>query len=166
MCNPELEDEHHPSTQSLSLLGMGERIREVKVRKFMGWDKGSFIAKSKAAHTSKAKFSTFHQQADVQPFPRKQGFVLYNDLFERQMPFCQSHASSFFFSTAFIAVEISPQSSWVCCPDCVPCQFLEYPSLPIGREMSETRKFSVLYKHCSEITLEYFQHYFHHQYKT
>lgn len=33
---------------------MGWRIRKVKVRKFMGWDKDSLTGKAKAAHTSKA----------------------------------------------------------------------------------------------------------------
>ena len=172
-----LEDKHHPSTWSLSPFRVGERIRKVKVRKFMGWDKGSLIGKSKAACTSKGKwhsFSTFYQQADVQPFPGKQGSILYNGFFGRQMPLSQSRAPSFFFPPAFIAeynimsYGVSPQSISISCPGCVPCQFLEHPSLLSGREIPETWKSSVLYKHCSEITkmLECFQHYFHHKSKT
>ena len=34
---------------------MGERIRRVKIRKLVGWDKDSLVGKAKAARTSKAK---------------------------------------------------------------------------------------------------------------
>jgi len=34
---------------------MGERIRKVKVRKLVGWDKESLIGKVKTVHANKAK---------------------------------------------------------------------------------------------------------------
>lgn len=54
---------HHTATHSLPLLPArwdGERIRKVKVRHIMGWDKGSLTGKAKVMYTRK-------QKAGVQP---------------------------------------------------------------------------------------------------
>lgn len=45
----------YPATRSPPHSGPGLRIRRVKVRKLVRWDKGSSIGKAKAEHTSEAK---------------------------------------------------------------------------------------------------------------
>lgn len=63
-----------------------ERIRRVKARKLLGWDKDSLIRESKSCAHQQSKtrneFSAAHGQAGVQPSPGEQGPITCNGEWE------------------------------------------------------------------------------------
>lgn len=69
-------------------VGWGKRIRRVKVREFIGWDKDSLIVKAKAGHARKTRnsFMTSHGWAGVQSFPGKPSSITHSGYFGIQTP--------------------------------------------------------------------------------
>ena len=141
---------------------MGERIRRVKVRKLIHWDKDSLIGKAKAVSTSKAK-----QEIDS---PLPMGRQVFSHLQESRAP---SHVTvtweetnaitpnvppSFFFPQLYMLSMTSYGLEYPCgqlgsaVPAVSPPNFLCTPSLLAGGVGWEAEKALTLRKHCSAIT--------------
>ena len=168
---------HHTAAHSLSLSGMGQRIRKVKVRKLVGWDKDSLIDKAKAKQHKQSKrrnsFITSHQQAGVQPSPGKQGTITHNSYLGRQMPSLWTSPPSFFFPPLYMlsmtsyGMEYPSGQLGSAVPAVSPPNSLCTPSVLAGGAVSEAEETLTLCKHCSAITKTsmYYQHCLQHKSK-
>lgn len=91
-----------PQNDSLNTCsGMENRIRIVKMRKLVDWDKNSLKGKGKAGHANKIRnsWTSSHQQVNVHLCPGKQGSITCNNDSGRKIPSLQMSPSSpsFFF---------------------------------------------------------------------
>ena len=112
--------------------GMGERIRRVKVRKLMGWDKDSLIGKAKAVRTSKAKQGIHlllptgrqvlsHLQGSRAP---SHVTVTWEDKHQySECPPLPPPSPSFIHWVWYHMAQNIPLVGWITCPSCVPSQF-------------------------------------------
>ena len=135
---------------------MGERIRRVKVRKLVGWDKDSLTGKAKAVHTRKAKQGI----CSLLPIVRQ----VCSHLQESRAPSRVTPSlrtcpppSSFFLQLLFLSmtsygVKYPFGQLGSAVPAVSPPSFPCTPSLLTGGVEWEAERALTLCKHCSAIT--------------
>lgn len=105
----------------------GGRIRRVKMRDLVGWDKDTPIGKINAEQ------GIYPLLPIIQPSPQKQGCTRHNGYLGMQMsslwtpPLSPSYPSLFLPSTMSHGMGISLWSFDASCPGCVPSQLLKHP---------------------------------------
>ena len=142
---------------------MGDRNGRAKVRKITGWDKHSLAGKGKDALKSIAhkqsktrnSFTTSHQQAGVQPAPKKQGCSTHESYSGRQKPSSQKPPPSFFLPQLSMLSMMSYSMEYhfgqlgSAVPAASPPTFSCTPSPLAGGVEWEAEKTLALCKHCS-----------------